>query len=369
MKQMTKMNMVWIAVAKLLHSHTASFVTKKDIDELVFKLFQTKITPAMINSHLVSSVDRQADKANPQRGGSRNRYLYKENNGKFRLYKEADGIHDGWEKTGRICPSIDDMPSEYHYLVTWYQTEYFRMVTKFSKTSPEVINAKLGRFPTIIKSVTRVNGSKYRPGFYYEDMYEIETEDGVYINDGVRQKRDNFTWKINERVEVSTNKDSPRENLPEIPWRWINLKANVSKQKNEEESTFIKLEDVLQGEIPAKHCYVYKLEVGPEIYVGFTSKDPKSRIDKHIEHSKNNAPQEVNKALRKWGYHHTWEIIGKYENEILALLAEKIHIVKLKATLNKSAGGEGDNFKIVEEKCETGEEILYVHDKNGILTK
>ena len=42
---MTKINMVWVAVAKLLHSHSARSVTKSDIDRLVEKLFQAKITP------------------------------------------------------------------------------------------------------------------------------------------------------------------------------------------------------------------------------------------------------------------------------------------------------------------------------------
>ena len=194
-------------------------------------------------------------------------------------------------------------------------------------------------------------------------MYEIETENGVYISET------NFTSYINKNVKVSTNKDSP--NNPEMPWRWINLRDVAPEQKSEEEPTFIKLEDALQGEIPAKHCYVYKIEVGPEIYVGFTSNDPKSRIDMHIEKSKNNAMQKINIALRKWGYQHTWEIIGKYENEILALLAEKIQIVKLNATLNKSDGGEGDDFDIVEQQHEIGnnhsESIFYVHDKHGIL--
>lgn len=121
---MTKMNMIWVAVAKLLHPHTNASITKADIDRLVYELFQKEITPVMIDTHLVSSVDRLADKNDPQRGGSRNRYLYKEN-GKFRLYKKTDERHDGKDKTGPCCPSMDKLPLEYHYLVTWYESEYF----------------------------------------------------------------------------------------------------------------------------------------------------------------------------------------------------------------------------------------------------
>lgn len=230
------------------------------------------------------------------------------------------------------------------------------IVTKFSATSPEVTGAKLGKFETGIKSVTTVNGSKYRPGVWSKDMFEIETEDGVYISTY------DFTNYLNKRVEASTNKDKS-----DIEWRWINFVRAVSEPR------FIKLEDALNKAIPAKLCYVYKIEIGPEIYVGFTSKHPQDRIEKHIEKSKNNAMQKVNKALRKWGYQHTWEVIGKYENEILALLAEKTQIVKLNATLNETEGGEGDDFNIVKQQCEMGgnivESIFYVHDKRKILDR
>ena len=122
---MTKINMVWVAVAKLLHSHSARSVTKSDIDRLVEKLFQAKITPVMINVHLVASEDRQADKANPQRGGSCNRYLSRESDGTFRLYKKSDEARDGFDKTGPTHPSVNLLPDEYKHLVDWYKNEYF----------------------------------------------------------------------------------------------------------------------------------------------------------------------------------------------------------------------------------------------------
>lgn len=122
---MTKMNMVWVAVAKLLRSHSAPSVTKSDIDRLVRKLFQAEITPVMINVHLVASADRQADKNNPQRGGSRNRYLSREIDGTFRLYKKSDEVHDGFDKTGPTHPSVNSLPDEYKHLVDWYKNEYF----------------------------------------------------------------------------------------------------------------------------------------------------------------------------------------------------------------------------------------------------
>jgi len=122
---MTKMNMVWIAVAKLLHSHSVRSVTESDIKRLVEGLFGAEITPVMINVHLVASEDRQADKANPWRGGSRNRYLSRASDGRFRLYKKSDELHDGFDKTGPTHPPVDSLPDEYKYLVSWYENEYF----------------------------------------------------------------------------------------------------------------------------------------------------------------------------------------------------------------------------------------------------
>ena len=79
---MTKMDMVWIAVASCIYPDVRSgrTVSKKAIDDKVKQLFEVEISPAMINQHLVGSVDRQARKGG-YGGGSRNRYLSKGENG------------------------------------------------------------------------------------------------------------------------------------------------------------------------------------------------------------------------------------------------------------------------------------------------
>ena len=124
---MTKMDMVWVAVATLLHPRTtaSAFVRKSQIDSKVMELFGKTITPVMINKHLVNSEDRQADRANPSRGGSRNRYLVKTEDGAFRLYKHRDGVRDAWDKTGPTHPEPNNLDSEYREIVAWYESEYF----------------------------------------------------------------------------------------------------------------------------------------------------------------------------------------------------------------------------------------------------
>ncbi|MXX91551.1 MAG: hypothetical protein F4Y68_20295 [Boseongicola sp. SB0665_bin_10] len=123
---MTKMNMVWIAVASLLHPKIESnlFVRKPEIESKVRELFNVTITPVMIDKHLVNSEDRQADPNNPSRGGSRNRYLVRGAYDNFRLYKQSDSESDAWDKTGPTCPDSKSIDPEYEYLVTWYERMY-----------------------------------------------------------------------------------------------------------------------------------------------------------------------------------------------------------------------------------------------------
>ena len=123
---MTKMDMVWVAVASLLHPGTEAniFVEKSQINSKVLELFDETITPVMVDKHIVNSEDRQADHANPNRGGSRNRYLVRGEHGSFRLYKRRDGESDAWDKTGPTHPDLNNIDPEYRHLVTWYRREY-----------------------------------------------------------------------------------------------------------------------------------------------------------------------------------------------------------------------------------------------------
>ena len=131
--EMTKMDMVWVAVAGMLHPETSSSktVTRSEIEASVAKLFGASLTAVMVERHLVSSEDRTADKDEPQRGGSRNRYLFRTSDGnapsrdgQFRLYKLTDARHDGWEKTGPAHPDPAAIAPEHRHLVDWYKQEY-----------------------------------------------------------------------------------------------------------------------------------------------------------------------------------------------------------------------------------------------------
>ena len=124
---MTKMDIVWVAVATLIHPETAASVavSRDEIDKRVCALFQTHITPVMITKHLLNSIDRQADTRDPRRGGSRNRYLAMNADGRFRLYKKSDQHTDAVDKTGPFHPSVPNIYPEFEELVSWYRTSYF----------------------------------------------------------------------------------------------------------------------------------------------------------------------------------------------------------------------------------------------------
>ncbi|MCO6414088.1 MAG: hypothetical protein J5I92_15220 [Thiogranum sp.] len=123
---MTKMDMVWVATANLLHPNTQAIftVTKSQIEAEVDTLFGASITPVMIERHLVNSVDRMADKDQPQRGGSRNRYLVR-NGGEYRLYKRIDQSTDAWEKTGPTNPDKTRVDQQFVHLIDWYEGSYY----------------------------------------------------------------------------------------------------------------------------------------------------------------------------------------------------------------------------------------------------
>jgi len=129
------MDMCWIAAALLIHPRTEPIflVSNELIERKVKSLFGEDITRIMIDRHLVSWEDRQFDRTNPKRGGSRNRYFFRTvdgikptESGKFRLYKASDNAFDGVDKNGKTHPDPTEIPQEYRFLIDWYLAYYFK---------------------------------------------------------------------------------------------------------------------------------------------------------------------------------------------------------------------------------------------------
>jgi hypothetical protein len=51
---MTKMDMIWVAVASMLYTETSASktVTRNQIDTQILKLFGVSVTPVMIEKHI-----------------------------------------------------------------------------------------------------------------------------------------------------------------------------------------------------------------------------------------------------------------------------------------------------------------------------
>lgn len=125
------------------------------------------------------------------------------------------------------------------------------------------------------------------------------------------------------------------------------------------------LEQALAEGVPDAKCFNYRLEIGGESYIGFTTQDPQARLAQHIQDAKNGSKQDVHVALRRFGYLCDLEVLGEYKNEILGLVAEISNIKKYKSGLNTSIGGEGNKYEVFERANEFGELAFYVRLKKS----
>ena len=132
--EFTRTDRIWVASASLLFPSTSQvrLVSEKDILQEIENLFPINITRIMLTHHLVSWVDRQASTKYVNIGGNRARYLFRSKDGHipfleglFRLYKQQDSQNDGWDKTGKTNLKKEKIPIEYHYLLDWYQKNYY----------------------------------------------------------------------------------------------------------------------------------------------------------------------------------------------------------------------------------------------------
>jgi hypothetical protein len=132
----------------------------------------------------------------------------------------------------------------------------------------------------------------------------------------------------------------------------------VAREKQYNSTSDSTIDEALEAGMPPFKCYVYKLKVGGNSYIGFTSQSPKKRLAQHVENSKNGSQLKLHKELRRFGYLNEFQVLGEYENEILGLVAEISFINEYSPQLNSSPGGEGNHYEIIEFG-----NILYVRNK------
>ena len=124
----------------------------------------------------------------------------------------------------------------------------------------------------------------------------------------------------------------------------------------------VSLTEALQMPSRLQDCHIYKIEVGGEDYIGFTSQKPAKRMSQHLEDAKNGSLLKLHKKLRQFGFIHEFEVLATEKNEILGLVKEISLIKKYNPSLNASPGGEGNEYDVFED-WHKGEQVLCVKNK------
>lgn len=93
--------------------------------------------------------------------------------------------------------------------------------------------------------------------------------------------------------------------------------------------------------------WTYEIWCGEEVYIGFTSRPPTTRLGEHLEEAFTRCKTRFHKTLKANGI--TDYVKVKHPDEIAALKHEILEIAKYKEkgiALNSTSGGEGNNYRV-----------------------
>lgn len=128
----------------------------------------------------------------------------------------------------------------------------------------------------------------------------------------------------------------------------------------------ITLEHALKLPLPNQRCFVYKIDVGGESYIGMTCQIVEQAVERHIELARSGDGSLLHAALRRFGYAYDYQVLSQFDNEIRCLIDKVSQIKREKPSLNATFGGEGSHFNLVEEKNELGELCLMAEHKGAV---
>lgn len=103
---------------------------------------------------------------------------------------------------------------------------------------------------------------------------------------------------------------------------------------------------------------IYKLTVGGMVYFGYTARDPRERLEEHIDTArkgnwKHNS--DLYPKLVECDFKYEFDVIGEHRHEVPALLQEILEIRNsTDPVLNRSPGGEGSTVLIRIRKFKNG---------------
>ena len=111
---------VWVALAMLHRNQPerASFYASEIVDQIRAEKAAGSFRPGIhphIYLHCVANLAPNA---------ARYRMLFKLDDDTYRLYRTGDYAHP--ERRGKTAPKRNDLPTRYHHLLDWYETNYCR---------------------------------------------------------------------------------------------------------------------------------------------------------------------------------------------------------------------------------------------------
>jgi hypothetical protein len=126
----------WIALARLHKSHPErkSFSAQEILDQVREEGAHSKVRPGIPPHIYLHNV------ANLPPNAARYRMFYRLEDGTYRLFGPGDDSHPS--RHGKTCPRRADLPTQYHDLLDWYQTQYCASAERINDDDDPVLQMR-----------------------------------------------------------------------------------------------------------------------------------------------------------------------------------------------------------------------------------
>src|SRR5579863_3389997 len=117
-KQIRVADEAWVGLALLHHEHSdrESFTAREILERLRTERATPELRPGLQAHIYLHNV------ANLEPNSARYRMFYRLPGDTYRLFRPTDPSHPS--RKGKMKPSREELPVQYHYLLDWYSNEY-----------------------------------------------------------------------------------------------------------------------------------------------------------------------------------------------------------------------------------------------------
>src|SRR5579864_5845539 len=126
----------WVGLALLLREHPekASFTAREILDRVKAERATPELRPG-VQAHIYLH-----NVANLEPNSARYRMFYKLPDDTYRLFRPRDQAHPS--RKGKMLPSREELPDQYHYLLDWYQQEYCAKETNMPEEDDPILKMR-----------------------------------------------------------------------------------------------------------------------------------------------------------------------------------------------------------------------------------